>query len=119
MMTKPMATKYLLRDLRYATLFPKRYGMPPAVPQDRDARVEWWGAVSRSMERTTHEIYGSDCRWYVVLFKDGRKELAYLKCRRRHGKFSGRIPPLYRGWLFPVRVRHMWYAWVKSIRKAF
>lgn len=102
----------IIKDLRYLTLFPKRYNTPKGRSRD------YWGEVDRKygnvMKRLTHSIF----RWHVIEYNDGHMELAYLRVLKG-GIFSGAYPALYRGPLFPHRISIGTFSHIKDIYLAF
>lgn len=92
-------------DLRYLTLFPKDYG----VPQGKSA--EYWRKVSRDYGNRYKRVCACDYKWYVITFKDGRRELAYITPNQKYHV-------LRRG-IIPRRWRLTQFAHVKDMRLAF
>ena len=99
-------------DLRYVKLYRKQYPVPQGMSDD------YWRDVMRRYGNFEKEIKGGYYRWYVIEFKDGRKELAYLRVLQ-NGIFSGMRPAIYRGLLFPHRVTHAQFDAMKDISVAF
>ena len=103
---------HTIEDLRYVKLYRKQY----PVPQGKGE--EYWRDVMRRYGNRMKEIRDGYYHWYVIEFKDGRKELAYLRVLH-NGLFSGMCPAIYRGLLFPHLVRHAQFDAMKEIRLAF
>ena len=101
-------------DLRYLTLFPKRYGSPQGLSADE------WKVIIKEFSNLHKRMRSTGYRWYVITFKDGRKELSYLKVRTggiySSDYFRGGV--LCRG-IIPRRWHVTQYAHVESIRVAF
>lgn len=115
-------SRKIWQDLRYLTLFPKRYkGSPPDCPADRDEWRKYWGRVSRKLARFTKEVQSSDQHWRVITYKDGRKELAYIKVRTTfYVGMVNKRGQLCRGLsVFHRAVTPHQFAFIKSIRLAF
>ena len=104
------------RDIRYLTLFPKRC---PAVspPKDRNELIKAAFRSVGNLWRIKNRVDRSAYHWYIVTFKDGHKELTYLKSRYAWWGFKGGV--LYRGLIFPRRATYRWSDNVDSIRLAF
>lgn len=101
-------------DLRYLTLFPKRYGTPQGLSADD------WHKLNREFGNLRKKMSGTDNRWYVITFKDGRKELSYIKVRSEgiyHNDYV-RGGVLCRG-IIPRRWLVTEYANVAGIKIAF
>ena len=99
-----------IKDLRYLKLFHKRYKTTKGQSED------YWRGVSKEYYNFKKRVDNSGYHWYVVTFKDGRKELAYFKVRRLVIPHGGR---LCRGFLLP-RLWHVRdYEHTKHIRLAF
>lgn len=108
-----MTTKQLKsywNDLRCFTLFRKRY----KTPQKKSAK--YWHAVARDYGNTQKKIAQSGCRWRIIMYYDGRRELAYLRVRKVGILHSA---GLYQGIIFPRRIGIGQYAHIKDIRIAF
>lgn len=101
-----------LADLRYLTLFPRRYR--EAVKHSAD----YWRAEIRRYANTEKRIECTDYQWYVLEFKDGHKELARLRVLQG-GLFSGYAPAIYRGLVIPRRIGFVTFAHIENIRLAF
>lgn len=99
-------------DLRYFTLFPKRYDAPKGQSQ------EYWRNVTRSYGNMQKRIKWSYFRWYVITYDDGHKELAYIRVLCG-GIFSGLSPALYRGIIIPRMIDYSTFARIKDIKIAF
>lgn len=99
-----------LQDIRHFKLFPKRY----KTTQGKDA--DYWRKVSREYGNFKKRVDGTGYHWYVITFKDGRKELAYFKIWRMVIPHGGR---LCRGIIFPRYWGTHQYEHVKDIRLAF
>ena len=101
------------KDIRYFRLFHKRYKTTQIA--DYKERCEYWDKVSSDYERFKEWVDDSEFHWYVITYKDGRKELAYFRVWHLVIPQGGR---LCRG-LIP---RHFWithYEHIKDIRLAF
>lgn len=88
--------KYFLEDARYFKLFPKRY--KTTWIEDRKEREVYWRDVRRRYNNFRKRVDCSIYHWYVITYKDGRKELAYFSIWRMVDPHAGR---LCRGLLFP------------------
>lgn len=111
------AIKLILRDLRYFTIFPRRYKqVPQDCPADAKERVEYFHKVSRAMSNQGKKIRCSCYHWYVITFKDGHKELAYLKWRTF--PYEGLLVKgaFCRGLIYHHPIDALWYSHVQSIR---
>ena len=120
---------YWTEYLRYFKLWPKRErGAPPDMPprcyprenpEGYKAWQEYWRNIGRQYGNFVKKLDCSAYRWYVITFKDGSKELAYLRVVPKG--FWGRYQPPYlvRGLLFPRRLDSWHYAHFKSTRIAF
>ena len=97
------------KDVRYLKLFPKRYKTTQGKPS------EYWLEVSRNYHNFHKRVDCSGYHWYVITFKDGRKELAYFKVWRVVFPHGGR---LCRG-LIPRYWDIRQYEHTKDIRLAF
>ena len=97
------------KDLKYFKLFPKRYKTTHYGDKD------YWHKVSRDYGNFKKRVDYSYYHWYVITFKDGRKELAYFKVWRVVIPHGGR---LCRG-LIPRYFGITDYEHVKDIRLAF
>ena len=104
--------KNILGDLRYLTLIPSRHRTPTGMGAD------FWSGVMRKYCNQQKRINASDFRWYVIEFKDGRKELAYLRVLR-DGFFSGKAPAIYRGMFIPHRIDYITFSHIDRVRLAF
>ena len=102
--------KNVLADLRHFTLFPRKYSSPKMG-------ADYWREILRRYGNTEKRIESSDFRWYVIEYKDGHKELAYLRVLQ-NGFFSGLAPAIYRG-LFPRRIDYVTFSNIDRIRLAF
>ena len=99
-----------MQDICYFKLLPKRY----KTTQGKDAK--YWSRVSREYGNFKKSVDCTDYHWYVITFKDGRKELAYFRIWRIVIPHGGR---LCRGIIFPRYWSPMQYEHVKEIRLAF
>lgn len=97
------------KDIRYLK-FPKKYG----TTQGKDA--DYWHKVSRNYYNFEKRVDTCGWHWYVITFKDGRKELAYLKVHRAIIPHGGR---LCRGLIFPRYWGVDQYEHTKEITLAF
>jgi len=104
--------KNFLSDLRYLTLFPRRYRTSGRRPAD------YWHSVFKDYKNTEKLLDSSDYHWRVLEFKDGHKELAYLRVLQ-DGVFSGYASAIYRGLVIPRRVDYPTFANIERIRLAF
>ena len=104
--------KNLLADLRYLTLVPRRYSTRQGLS------AEYWGKVDRRYANAEKAVETSAYHWRVVEYKDGHKELTYLRVLQ-NGIVSGMAPALYRGLIIPRRIRLGTFDHVKDIRLAF
>ena len=101
-----------IHDLRYIKLYRKQYPAKQGMDDD------YWRDVMRRYGNFEKKIKGGYHRWYVIEFKDGRKELAYLRVLQ-NGLFSGMASAIYRGLLYPHRITHVQFDAMKDIRVAF
>lgn len=99
-----------LQDIRHLAPFPKRY----KTTQGKDA--EYWHNVSRNYGNFKKKVNSTDYHWYVITYKDGRKELAYFKVWRIVIPHGG---TLRRGLLFPRYFGVSDYEPIQDIRLAF
>jgi len=106
--------KYFFSEVRYFTLFPKRYKTTKIA--ERKAREDYWRKVARDYGNFKKRVDCRDWHWYVVTYKDGRKELAYFKVWRIVNPHGG---TLRRGFLFPRYWTTREYEHVSKIRLAF
>ena len=104
--------KNIIADLRYIKLYRKRYDVPQGMGED------YWRAVMRRYGNFEKKLKGSSFRWHVIEYKDGRKELAYLRVLQ-NGIFSGMASAIYRGILIPHRISFAQFDAMKNIRGAF
>lgn len=104
--------KNMLADLRYLTIFPRKYRASGVRPAD------YWNTVVKEYKNTEKLLESSDFRWRVLEFKDGHKELAYLRVLQG-GLLSGQASAIYRGLVFPRRVDYPTFAEIDLIRLAF
>lgn len=102
----------IFADLRHVKLYRKRYPVPQGKGDD------YWRDVMRRYGNLEKELRGRFFRWHVIEYKDGRKELAYLRVLQ-NGVFSGLAPAIYRGILIPHRVTFPQFDAMKEIRLAF
>ena len=101
-----------LGDLRHLKLFPKRYKTPQGQP------LSYWTEIARRYGNAEKTISSSDYHWRVIEYKDGRKELAYLRVLQG-GFLTGAYPAIYRGIIFPKMLGYGTFAHIKEIRLAF
>lgn len=73
------------KDLKYIRLFRKRY----KTTHYGDA--DYWHKVALDYNRFKKRVDNTDYRWYVVTYKDGRKELMYFKVWRIVIPHGGRL----------------------------
>lgn len=117
-------------NLRYLRLFPKRYRAvpmdcpPKCLPKtDKAGYKAWlayWGGVGRSLGNLAKQVEQSQTNWWLLTYKDGHKELAYLKYRRglfwkdamHNGTFT-------RGLLLPRYWSAYQFAHVKEAKPVF
>ena len=104
--------KNFLSDLRYLTLFPRRYRTSGRRPAD------YWHEVVRDYKNAEKMLDSSDFRWMVLEFADGPKELAYLRVRQG-GFLSGYASAIYRGLIIPRRIDYVTFSHSDRIRRAF
>jgi len=103
--------KDLLSDLRHFTLFPRRY---PAL---RGMGHDFWAGVVRRYRNAEKEIADADSPWFVIEWRDGGQELAFLRVLKG-GFLSGRYPAIYRGF-WPRRLSYSDFSRIEAIRAAF
>ena len=103
---------HTIEDLRYVKLYRKQYPVPQGKGED------YWRDVMRRYGNFEKKLRGSYYRWHVIEYKDGRKELAYLRVLK-NGIFSGMCSAIYRGLLYPHRITHVQFDAMKTIRVAF
>ena len=104
--------RYFLADLRHFTLFHRRVRVAPKLGEDG------WRSELRRYGNAMKRILSSDYRWYVLEFKDGRKELAYLRVLQG-GLLSGLSPAIYRGIIIPHMIDYVTWSSIDRIRLAF
>lgn len=109
-----MINEYFWQDLRYFKPFRKRY--KTTWIEDHDKRCEYWSKVSKDYYNFKKRVDCSEFHWYVITYKDGRKELAYFKIWRIVVPHGGR---LCRGAIIPRYWGVTDYEHVKDIRLAF
>ena len=102
----------ILGDLRHFTLFPGRHEKSYGRGED------YWRSEIRRYGNAEKRILCSDYRWYVIEFKDGKRELAYLRILQG-GFFSGLTPAIYRGVFIPRRIDYGTFSNIERIRFAF
>ena len=102
--------KYILQDLRHFKLFPKRYKTTTGKS------AGYWSHVHRAYGNFKKRVGNSGWHWYVVTYKDGRKELAYFRVWRFVLPHGGR---LCRGLIFPRYWSVRKYEHTKKIELAF
>jgi len=102
----------IFSDLRYFTLRPRRIRIAPRLGEDG------WREELRRYGNAEKRILSSDFRWYVLEFKDGKKELAYLRVLQG-GLLSGLSPAIYRGCIIPRRIDYVTFSGIGRIRLAF
>lgn len=103
--------KNILSSLRCARLFPRRYDTPQGL------KMDYWGEVLREYGNMEKYILGHSSHWFIVEYKDGNKELAYLRVLKG-GMLSGKYPAIYRGFI-PRMVIYGTFCHYKSVRPAF
>lgn len=103
---------YIIEDIKHLTLFPQRYN----APKGRDEK--YWRGVSRSYGNCQKALETSDYRWRMIEYRDGHKELAYLRVLHG-GILSGMYPAIYRGLIIPRRIGIGTFANIKEITLAF
>ena len=101
-----------LGDLRFITLTRARYKTARGKGED------YWRSELRRYGNVEKRLLSSDYRWYVLEFKDGHNELAYLRVLQG-GFFSGLSPAIYRGCLIPRRLDFVTFSNINKIRLAF
>lgn len=104
--------KEIWEDLRYVTLFPRRYETRQGLDGD------YWREVMHRMGNTKKKVDCCPWHWYVIEYNDGHKETTRLRVLKG-GFFSGMSPALYRGAIIPKMVCVGTYDHIKSIRLAF
>ena len=107
-----MRLRDALGDLRYLVLFPGRHKVAWGRGED------YWRSELRRYGNAEKRILSSDYRWYVLEFKNGRKELAYLRVLQG-GFFSGLYPAIYRGIFIPRMLDYVTFSGIDRIRLAF
>lgn len=106
-------------DLKYLRILPKRYARPfDTIPSDIEGRAQYWRAVSRRYGNEVKRLTCTDYHWHIITYKDGRKELAYLRAIKG-GLFGGMTPAMFRGIVIPRKVSLMTFSCIKHIRFAF
>ena len=103
--------EHIFADLRYFTLFPRKYDVPEGMGE------QYWRSVRRAYGNMEKRIQCCSYHWYVIEFKDGHKELAYLRVLQ-NGILSGLAPAIYRGFI-PRRISAKQFPNIKDIRLAF
>lgn len=109
-MTNKELIKSYWNDLRCAKLFPKWY------KTSKGQSADYWHGVSRAYGNFKKRVDSSGYHWYIITFKDGRKELAFFKVWYQVIPHGGR---LCRGLLFPRYWSVTQYEHTKDIRLAF
>ena len=102
--------KDIWEDLRYVTLFPRRYETLQGMGED------YWREVNHRLAQTKKRVDTCDWHWYVIEYKDGHKETTKLRVSKA-GPFSGAA--LYRGVIIPRHVGIGTFDHIKNIRLAF
>lgn len=102
----------IMADLRYLTLFPRKYRTP------RGRAADYWRGVSRSYGNAQKVIETSDYHWRVIEYRDGHRELTYLRVLKG-GLLSGLYPAIYRGLIIPRRIGIATFSQVRDITPAF
>lgn len=102
----------ILDDLRHVKLYRKQYPTPQGKGED------YWRDVMHRYGNFEKKVQCGYYHWYVIEFKDGRKELAYLRVLQ-NGLFSGMRSAVYRGLLFPHIITHVQFDAMKDISLAF
>lgn len=110
--------KKIWHDLRCFKLFPKRRGLPQEQPRTRRRKTYYWNSIGREYSNWCKRLSCTDFRWFIITYKDGTEELAYIKLRQG-GILSGMLPDAYRGIIIPRQLGVVWYSNVKDIRIAF
>ena len=105
--------EYFFKDIRYFKLFHKKY--KPTQIADYKERCEYWSKVGRAYNNFKKRVDCSYYHWYVITYKDGRKELAYFKVWHIVIPHGGR---LCRG-LIPRYFGTKDYEHIQDIRLAF
>ena len=98
------------QDLRYIRLVHRRYKTTHYGDPD------YWHKVALDYNRFKKRVDNTDYRWYVVTYKDGRKELMYFKVWRIVIPHGGR---LCRGVIIPRYFDITDYEHIRDIRLAF
>ena len=109
---KNAVIKNYISDLRHFTLFPKRYDAP------KGKQEAYWRDIARRYGNVQKMIESSDYHWRVIEYKDGRKELAFIRVLKG-GFFSGAYPAIYRGIIVPRKIGYGTFANIERIRLAF
>ena len=104
--------KRILADLRYLTLLPARYRAHVKKGAD------YWHDVVKDYKNTEKVLLSSDFRWRILEFKDGHRELAYIRVLQG-GFFSGYASAIYRGLLIPRRIDYPTFDHIERILLAF
>ena len=104
--------KEIWEDLRYVTLFPRRYDTRQGMG------VDYWQAVSRRLLQTKSKVSRCAWSWYVIEYEDGHKETTRLRVIKG-GLFGGMGAALYRGAVIPRMVHIGTFDHIKDIRLAF
>lgn len=69
-----------LTDLRYFKLFRKRYKTTRI--ENRKERADYWHKVAHDYYCFRKRVDCCGWHWYVITYKDGRRELAYFNVWR-------------------------------------
>lgn len=93
--------------VRYLTLFPKNYVTPQGLSS--------WGEVVKEYGNTKKKIRCSRYHWRVITYKDGHKELTYLRVK----SYAGSVASIYRGLLIPKVITYGTFANIDNIEIAF
>ena len=96
-----MTIKEAITILRNYRILPKRYDTPQGLS------AEYWNSIMRKYGNTMKELQNSEYRWRSITYKDGHKELLYLKVRQ-NGMLSGLSPGIYRGAIIPHLLGYAW-----------
>ena len=107
-----MGYDYIINDLLRFKPFRKRY----ETERGRDSG--YWSGVARRYSSALALVESLPWRWYVIAYRDGREELAYLRVLNG-GLFTGKRPAIYRGAIIPHRICLGTFAHVKELRIAF
>jgi len=89
------------------------------VPKDFKGRCEYWRKVGRAYGNMEKKLDCSDYHWRIITYKDGYKQLSYLRVREKGFWSAGSPPYIICGILFTRRLSTREFANIKDIRLAF